>query len=427
MFDMTNYQDYLNILKEELIPAMGCTEPIAVAYICALAKSELNEMPKSLKLLSSGNIIKNAKSVVVPNTGGLKGMRASILAGLIGGDSSLGLEVLSKINQDDITEINKMIDTDSIVIERLETPTTLHLIVIASSENHTVEIEIKNQHTNVVRITKDGIDQTIDHCSNEVQSEKITDRSILSVDKVLEFVEIAKIEDYKDLLDLQIKYNIEIANEGLNNIYGANVGKTILKYGNGSVESKVKAMTAAGSDARMNGSTMPVVTNSGSGNQGMTCSIPVITYAKEINATDEKLYRALLLSNMITIHIKTGLTRLSCYCGAVVAACGASAGIMYLDNGSNEQIKMAITNTLGNVSGIICDGAKESCPSKIATSIDAALQAKYLATDDQVFSHGCGIVENDVEATIRNVGIVGRVGMKNTDDTILEIMTNIKN
>lgn len=427
MFKMENYQNYLSILNEELIPAMGCTEPIAVAYICALAKAELGEYPSHLKLLSSGNIIKNAKSVVVPNTGGLKGMRASILAGLIGGDSTLGLEVLSKINKEEIAKINDNINTDDISIERLETPITLHLIAIATKGDHTVEIEIQHQHTNVVRITKDGVNQAINHCSNDANNVEITDRSILSIDQILDFVEIAKFEDYQEILNLQVEYNINIANEGLNNDYGANVGSTILKYGNDTVEAKVKAMTAAGSDARMNGSTMPVVTNSGSGNQGMTCSVPVITYAKEINASSEKMFKALLLSNLVTIHVKTGLTRLSCYCGAVVAASGASAGLMYLDNGDREQIKMAITNTLGNVSGIICDGAKESCASKIATSIDAAFQSKYLASDHHVFSHGCGIVEDDIEATIKNVGIVGRVGMKSTDDTILEIMTNIKN
>lgn len=425
MFKQENYQNYLEILKEELVPALGCTEPISVAYGAALAAQYLENFPTKIIIKSSGNIIKNAKSVVVPNTGGLKGMQASLLAGLVGGDASLGLEVLSKITPEQIIKINELMNTGLAEIEKLDTPTTLHTITYATDGKDEVEVEIKDSHTNVVRISVNG--ENVLATDSASSTKKVTDRSILSVDQILDFVEIAKYDDYKDLLELQIKNNINIAEEGLAHDYGINVGRTIIKYGHGSLESKVKGMTAAGSDARMNGCTMPVVTNSGSGNQGMTCSIPIVIYAREKGIDDAKMMKALLLSNLITIHIKTGLTKLSCYCGAIVAASGSAAGFVYLENGNRDQIKMAITNVLGNVSGVVCDGAKESCPSKMASGIDAAFQGLYLALDNEVFTHGCGFVEGDIEQTIINVGTLGRVGMKETDSVILDIMTNIKN
>jgi len=426
MFNQEYYQDYLNILKEELIPAQGCTEPIAVAYGAALAKKYLKVMPDKIIIEASGNIIKNAKSVVVPNTGGLKGMQASMLAGLVGGDSDLGLEVLTKMTPDNIKEINALMNTGLVEVKQLNSPTSLHFIVKAYSKDNEVEVEIKYAHTNVVRVSENGLD--IFKSDNEDDyASTLTDRSILSIKDIHEFVEDAKLEDYKDLLDLQIQYNMAISAEGLKNPYGINVGKSLVDFGNGSLESKVKGYTAAGSDARMAGSTLPVVTNSGSGNQGMTCSIPVITYAKEKGFDYETMMKALLLSNLVTIHIKTGLTRLSCYCGAVVAASGASAGMMYLDGGNLSQIEMAIANVLGDLSGVVCDGAKESCATKIASSVDAALMSKNLASQNKVYGHGCGIVEDDIEATIANVGKLGAVGMKETDQVILDIMTNITN
>ncbi|WP_423364279.1 serine dehydratase subunit alpha family protein [Mycoplasma sp. P36-A1] len=427
MFKQENYNAYLQILKEELVPALGCTEPIAVAFGAALARKYLESFPTEMTIKSSGNIIKNAKSVVVPNTGGLKGMQASMLAGLVGGEPDLGLEVLSKMTEENIKEVNELMNTGLINVEKLDTPTTLHMIISASDGTNNVEVEIKHMHTNVVRITLNGKDIVKQDVDDAAFASSMTDRSILTVDQILDFVEIAKYDDYKDLLELQMANNIAIGEEGLTNDYGVSVGKTLIKYGDNNIETKVKAMTAAGSDARMAGSTMPVVTNSGSGNQGMTCSIPVIVYAKENGYDHAKMMKALLLSNLITIHVKTGITRLSCYCGAVVAASGSAAGIMYLDGGSREQIKKAITNVLGNVSGIICDGAKESCPSKISSALDAAFQAVNLAKDNLVFTHGCGIVEDDIEHTIKNVGILGKVGMKETDAVILDIMTGIEN
>lgn len=427
MFKQANYQKYLDILQEELVPALGCTEPIAVAYGAALAKKYLEGDVKLLTIKSSGNIIKNAKSVVVPNTGGLKGMQASLLAGLVGGNPDLKLEVLANITPADIKKINSLMNTGLTKIEQLKTPCTLHMIVVAENDKHHVEVEIKDLHTNVVRISVDGKDVDLEETASAAADNQMTDRSILSIDQILAFVETAKLADYQELLDLQIKNNMAIAKEGLENDWGINVGKSIIEAGNNSLESKIKGYSAAGSDARMNGCTMPVVTNSGSGNQGMTCSVPVIVYAEENNIDYEKMMKALLLSNLVTIHIKTGITRLSCYCGAVVAASGSAAGITYLKDGTAEQIKMAITNVLGNVSGIVCDGAKESCPAKIASGIDAALQAINLAMQDRVYSHGCGIVEGDIEQTIKNVGILGKTGMKETDNVILDIMTSISN
>jgi L-cysteine desulfidase len=353
-------------------------------------------------------------------------MQASMLAGIVGGDSDLGLEVLSRISDTDKEKINSLMNTGLVQVEQLDTDTTLHFIIKMTDGIKNVEVEIKYAHTNVVRVSVDGVDVVKVDNGDDFAS-TITNRDILSIDQILNFVEEANMKDYKDLLQLQIDYNMAISKEGLTNEYGINVGKSIIKNGGDNIESKVKGNTAAGSDARMAGSTLPVVTNSGSGNQGMTCSIPVITYALEKKYSQENMFKALLLSNLVTIHIKTGLTRLSCYCGAVVAASGAAAGMVYLDGGSREQIKMSITNVLGDLSGVICDGAKESCATKIASAVDSAIMGKNLAFDNKVYGHGCGIVEDDVEATIQNVGKLGALGMKGTDDVILDIMTHITN
>lgn len=427
MFKQENYEKYLSILEEELVPALGCTEPISVAYGAALANKYLDNFPTKISIKSSGNIIKNAKSVIVPNTGGLKGMQASLLAGVVGGDPELELEVLSPVTKEDIDKIHSLMNTGLVEIQQLDTPSTLHTITTLTDGEKVAEVEIRFEHTNVVRVTVDGEDihkVEVDENSDVAHG---TDRSILTVDQILDFIEVAKLEDYQDILELQIDNNIAIAEEGLENEWGMNVGASIIEYGEGTLKSKVTGYAAAGSDARMSGCTLPVVTNSGSGNNGMTCSIPVVVYAREKGYSYEQMLKALLLSNLITIHVKTGLTRLSCYCGAVTGGSGSAAGMAYLDGLSREQIKYAIINVLGNLSGIICDGAKESCASKIASSVDAAFQALNLARENKVFSHGCGIVESDVEATIRNVGELGRVGMKGTDETILEIMTNISN
>ncbi|MDR1781439.1 MAG: L-serine ammonia-lyase, iron-sulfur-dependent, subunit alpha [Bacilli bacterium] len=429
MFKQENYQSYLDILHEELIPAMGCTEPISVALGAAVAVKYLKQFPTKIKIQSSGNIIKNAKSVVVPNTGGLKGMQASLLAGAVGGDADRGLEVLESMTEADVKKVNELMDTGIVEIEQLDTPAVLHTITTVTDGTDTVEVEIIHFHDNVVRITVNGKDilkKDFDVNAGE-EDASYTDRSVLSVDQILDFIEIAKLEDYKDMLDLQIKNNMAIAEEGIKHDYGINVGRTIIEMGHNSLESRVKGLAAAGSDARMGGSAMPVVTNVGSGNNGMAGSIPVIVYAQDKNYSQDKLYKALLLSDLITIHVKTGIGRLSCFCGVVIAGCGTAAGIAYLDDCTRDQIKKAITNVLGDLSGMICDGAKESCPSKIASAVDAALVGVALAKENKVFGNGCGIIEGDIEGTIKNVGELGRIGMKETDATVLDIMTHIKN
>lgn len=426
MFKQENYQKYLDILHEELVPAMGCTEPISVALGAAVAVKYLKAFPTKIKIQSSGNIIKNAKSVVVPNTGGLKGMQASLLAGAIGGDADKGLEVLEEMTPEDIKKVNELMDTGMVDIEQLKTPHTLHTITTVTDGTNVAEVEILDFHDNVVRVTVNGED-IIKVDAKVAGEEQYTDRSILTVDQILDFIEIAKPEDYKDLLELQIRYNTAVCEEGLKHDYGINVGRNIIENGHGSLESKLKGMAAAGSDARMGGSSMPVMTNVGSGNNGIAGTLPTVVYAQEKGYSHKKMLKALLLADLITIHVKTGIGRLSCFCGVVIASCGSTAAMCYLDDCTRDQIKEAITNVLGDVSGMICDGAKESCPAKIATAVDAAIMGMNLAKENKVFSKGCGIIDGDIEATIKNVGILGHDGMKGTDETVLDIMTHIKN
>ncbi|MDL2211797.1 L-serine ammonia-lyase, iron-sulfur-dependent, subunit alpha [Erysipelotrichaceae bacterium OttesenSCG-928-M19] len=426
MFKQENYQKYLDILSEELVPALGCTEPISVAYGAAVARKHLKGFPTKIKIQSSGNIIKNAKSVVVPNTGGLKGMQASLLAGAVGGDADKGMEVLSSMSQEDIDKVNELMNTGLVVVEKLNTTHPLHTITYVSDGIDEVEVEILDFHDNIIRITVNGKD-VLKIDDKKAGDDQYTDRSILSIDQILDFIEVAKLEDYQDLLELQIANNTAVCEEGLKNDYGMNIGRNIIETGGGSLESLIKGTSAAGSDARMGGSAMPVVTNVGSGNNGICGTIPTVIYAREKGYSHEKMLKALLLADLVTIHVKTGIGRLSCFCGVVIASSGSAAAICYLDDCSREQIKMAITNVLGDVSGMICDGAKESCPAKIATAVDSALRSVNLAKENKVFAQGCGIVDGDVEATIKNVGTLASVGMKETDSVILDIMTNIEN
>jgi L-cysteine desulfidase len=415
---------YLKILEEELIPALGCTEPIAIAYAAAKARETLGNFPDKLIVQCSGNIIKNAKSVVVPNAGNLKGIRASAIMGIIAGDSSKGLEVLSKATGENIDRANELLETELCSTEMIPDDTNLHIIVKAIFREEYALVEIIHTHTNISRIEKNH------HIIFEKKFEKenynapLSDRSILNVKDIYEFANIVKFEDIKSLLTIQIKYNLKIAEEGLSKEYGVNIGKMLLdNYGDG-VLTKIRAYAAAGSDARMSGCNMPVITNSGSGNQGMTTSLPVFIYAKEKKFSKERMYRALVLSNLITIHQKTGIGRLSAYCGAVSAACGSGAAITYMESGTLEQIEKTITNTLVNVSGIVCDGAKESCAAKIASSLDAAMMGHFLAMKNTAFSVDSGIVKENVEETISAVGRLARKGMKDTDIEILKIMLN---
>lgn len=417
------YNGYLEILKEEIVPAMGCTEPIAIAYAAAKAKEVLGEMPKKVIVWCSGNIIKNAKCVTVPNTGDLVGIKASAIIGILAGDASKGLEVINVVDDASIEKANGLVTTDFCEVKRLDTDIQLHILVEAYGENNKVTVETKFAHTNISKITKnDEVLLQVEESPDKYLG-VFVDRGILNVKDIYEFANTVKIEDVKELLDKQIAYNISIAEEGLKGTYGIGIGKVILEsFPTDSVVTKLKAYAAAASEARMTGSSMPVMTNSGSGNQGMTTSIPVIIYAKEKGLTEEQLYRGLVFSNLMTIHQKTGIGRLSAFCGAVSAGCASGAAITYLEGGSLEQINKTVTNTLANISGIVCDGAKASCAAKIATSIDAAMMAHYLAMADQAYRANTGILKEDIEDTITAVGILGKEGMKETDKKILDIM-----
>lgn len=423
MVDEKIYNGYLEILKEEIVPAMGCTEPIAIAYAAAKAKEVLGEMPKKIIVWCSGNIIKNAKCVTVPNTGDLVGIKASAIIGVLAGDASKGLEVINVVDDASIEKANELVETDYCEVKRLDTEIQLHILVEAYGENNKATVETKYAHTNICRITKnDEILLEVEESPDKYLG-VFVDRSILNVKDIYEFANTVKIEDVKELLDKQIAYNIRISEEGLKGTYGIGIGKVILEsFPGDSVVTKLKAYAAAASEARMTGSSLPVMTNSGSGNQGMTTSIPVIIYAKEKGLTDEQLYRGLVFSNLMTIHQKTGIGRLSAFCGAVSAGCASGAAITYLEGGSLEQINKTVTNTLANISGIVCDGAKASCAAKIATSIDAAMMAHYLAMSDQAYRANTGILKEDIEDTITAVGRLGKEGMKETDKKILDIM-----
>lgn len=418
------YSAYLQILKEELVPALGCTEPISIAYAAAKAREVLGSFPDKLIVKCSGNIIKNAKSVVVPNTGNLKGIKASAIMGVIAGDSSKGLEVLSKVTQADIDRTNIFLKTKLCSIEMIPDDANLHIIVIAKSKEQYALVEIIHTHTNIARIEKNHDIIFEIKFEKENYNAPLSDRSVLNVEDIYKFASIVKLEDINELLSMQIKYNLKIAEEGLSKNYGVNIGRMLLDNYGDSVLTKIRAYAAAGSDARMSGCSMPVVTNSGSGNQGIASSLPVVIYAKEKKLSEERMFRALVLSNLITIHQKTGIGRLSAYCGAVSAACGSGAGITYLQGGTLQQVEKTITNTIANISGIVCDGAKESCAAKIASSIDAAMMGHFLAMKDVSFGAQSGIVKENIEETISAVGRLARKGMKTTDVEVLKIMIN---
>lgn len=420
---MKHYQEYLDILKEELVPAMGCTEPIAIAFAAAKAREVLGSMPTKVIVRCSGNIIKNAKCVTVPNTGSLIGIEASAVIGVVAGDSNKELEVISVVSQDNIDEAKHLLDTNLCEVELLDSVVPLHIIVEAYKGNDSSLVEIQEVHTNIVKIQLN--DQVLlDTGTSESKYLGILkNRDVLNIDEIFEFANEVDIEDVKELLDLQIEYNMAIANEGLSGKYGVGIGKMLLEcYPDKSGVTEVKAYTASASEARMSGCSLPVMTNSGSGNQGITTSIPVIVYGKKIKASQEKIYRSLVFSNLVTIHQKTGIGRLSAFCGAVCAACASGAAITYLVDGSLEQIKMTIQNTLADIPGIVCDGAKASCGIKIASSLDASLMAHFLAMSHKCYCNSDGILKDSIDNTIHAVGRIGKEGMKATDKKILEIM-----
>ncbi len=414
------YEEYLAILKEELVPALGCTEPIAIAYAAAKAREVLGKMPESITVKCSGNIIKNVKAVIVPTTGDMKGIETSAILGAVGGNPDKKLEVLVDVTDEDLALTRKLLKEKICHVELLEGVSNLQIIVELKAEEDTSLAEIAFAHTNIVRLEKNG--EVLYSKEKKAESAATTDRSLLNLKDIYEFTQTVAINDIRDLIDRQLAYNMSIAREGLTKKYGANVGATILKYYGDDVRNRARALPAAGSDARMNGCVLPVMINSGSGNQGMTVSLPVAVFADYLLADKEKEYRALVLSNLAAIYQKNELGKLSAYCGAVSAATGAGAGIAYLHSADFDTIAETMTNTLANVSGIVCDGAKASCAAKIASSVDAAIMAYYMAAEHRGFRNGEGLVKENVEATIKSFGRMGREGMRSTDVEILKIM-----
>ena len=416
------YQGYVQILKNELIPAMGCTEPIALAYAAATAREVLNEMPERVRILVSGNIIKNVKSVIVPNTGGMKGIPAAAAAGIVAGDASRRLEVLSRVTEEQQAQMKAYLDATPIEVEPVERGHIFDIEIRVYSANHKVAVRIVDFHTNIVTIRMDGKDLPVEPQSCTDAPAVDIDPTILNVEDIVRFADEADLEWVRPTLDRQIEYNMAIAEEGMRNSYGANVGKVLLAAYGDDVKVKARAYAAAGSDARMNGCEMPVVICSGSGNQGMTASIPVIIYAREYGIDQERLYRALLVSNLCTIHLKTGIGRLSAYCGAISAGCGSGAGITYLLGGGFKEVAHTLVNSLAIVSGIVCDGAKASCAGKIASAVDAGILGYHMYQMGNQFVGGDGIVKKGVENMIDTVGRLAREGMAETDKEIISLM-----
>lgn len=418
------YNTYVHILEEELIPAMGCTEPIAIAYAASIARAALGMLPEHVEIHVSGNIIKNVKSVIVPHTGGLHGIEAAVAAGLVAGDQQRELEVIAEVTEEQIKQIKAYLEQTEITVAQAETERVFEIDLRAEKDGRRVQVKIVDGHTNVVLVRRNEEILYESSMLSEAPDEAVhkTDHSLLEVEKIVLFAEEVELEDVTEVLERQITYNTAIAEEGLRGKYGANIGNVLLTaYGN-SVGNRAKAWAAAGSDARMSGCELPVVINSGSGNQGITVSLPIIVYAEELHASKEQLYRALVIGNLIAIHLKTGIGCLSAYCGATSAGCGAAAGITYLYGGGYKEIAHTVVNALAINSGMVCDGAKASCAAKIASAVGAGLLGMEMYRQGSQFVGGDGIVTKGVEKTIMNVGDLAREGMAQTDKEIIQIM-----
>ena len=423
--DIKTISAITEILKEELVPAMGCTEPIAIAYASSIARSLLSSLPTSVTVYASPNIIKNVKSVVVPHTGGERGIEAAASIGIVAGREDLELEVLSKVGEKDIERSKELRRDAKFTILPSESGYIFHIRVELKNNSESSSVEIAGNHTNVILKERNGQVLFRKEYKENVESKK-TDRSVLSIKSISEYADSVDIESIRETLERQIEYNTAIANEGLHGTWGANIGSILLKSYGESVQNKAKAYAAAGSDARMNGSEKPVVINSGSGNQGLTASLPVIVYAKDLNVSHNTLLRALAVSNLVTIHLKSGIGSLSAYCGATSAGAGAGAGVCYLFGGRENEIAHTVVNALAIESGMICDGAKASCAAKIASAVEAGLLGMEMQKYGSEFYGGDGIVKKGVENTIENVSRIAREGMRETDKTIIEIMTGNK-
>lgn len=417
------YKELVDLLYSELVPALGCTEPIAIAYAAAKARQVLGAMPEHINITCSGNIIKNVKGVLVPNSGGMKGVGAAAVLGTVGGNADLALEVLSEVTEDDIEKTKQLLAEGFFTCKLQEGVENLYIVASVKGEGHTASVTIVNRHTTIAEMTKDGqIIYQLSKYSDEKKGKEEKKAWTLTMKGILDFAENVDLDKVRPVLDSQIEMNTAIAKEGLSNVYGAQVGRTLLDCYPEDVRTRARAYAAAGSDARMGGCSLPVVINSGSGNQGMTVSLPVLQYAEKWGVSDEKTYRALIISNLTAIHLKHYIGSLSAFCGAVTAACAAGCAITYLGGGTYQQICNTIINTLANVGGIVCDGAKASCAAKIASAVDAAILAHQMSMMGRSFQGGDGILQEDIEDTIKSIGYMGRVGMKETDIEILKIM-----
>ncbi len=409
---------YAQILKEELVPAMGCTEPISLAYAAAKAKQVLNDVPASARVEVSGNIVKNAKSVTVPHTGGMRGIKSAFIAGLVAGNADAELEVIAHATKEQIEEMARRKETFPVEVVTPEDARIFDIGITLRSEKHEAYVRIADTHTNIVCIKRDGEVLLKRELTDTVKA----DKSSLTVKSIVEFANAVELEDVKETLDRQINYNMAIAEEGLKSEYGANIGKVLLRAYQPDIKITAKAYAAAASDARMNGCELPVVINSGSGNQGITASVPVIVYARGLHCSAEKLYRALCVSNLITIHLKDGIGALSAYCGVVSAGAGAACGVAYLLGGGEAEVSHTLVNALAIDSGIICDGAKASCAAKIATAVESGLLGLNMYYNGNEFFAGDGIVKKGVEETIESVSRLAYNGMRETDKEIIRIM-----
>ena len=423
--DKKVYDAYVAILKTELVPALGCTEPIAIAFAAAKARDVLGSFPETIRVEASGNIVKNVQGVTVPNSGGLKGIDVAATLGAVGGDAEIGLEVLSKITEEQIKKTKELVDSGFCTCSLVDGKDNLYIRVTAKSGEDTAVVVVSEKHTNIAYVEKNG-KVLIDVKSTGVKTDagNEANKSLLSVRDIIRFADEVNIDDVRAVIERQIEYNTARSTEGLAREYGAKVGRTLEKlYDKNDVRVRARAAAAAGSDARMSGCPLPVVINSGSGNQGMTVSLPVIEYAKEWNVPHDKLIRALVLANLIALLQKRYIGSLSAFCGAVCAATGAGCGITYLHGGDEDAVARTITNTLADVGGIVCDGAKPSCAAKIASAVDAAILGFELGSREGVaFKSGEGLVKKSAEDTIRSFGRMGRDGMRSTDTEILHIM-----
>ena len=417
----TLYRQFVSILEEELRPAMGCTEPIALAYAGAKARQVLGKLPQQIDVFVSGNIIKNVKSVVVPNTGGLRGIAAAVCAGVVAGDADRQLEVIAAVSAEQQQELKDFMAHTAVNISPAPSPLIFDIDITLTAGDDRARVRIVNHHTNIVHISRNA-EVLLELPVGESSEDHLTDKSCLSIERIVDFADVLDVEDVRGCVGRQLQYNLAIAREGIEHSWGANIGSVILHQQGCSTNRRAAAYAAAGSDARMSGCEMPVIILSGSGNQGITASVPVAIYAEAFGSTEEELLKAVAVSDLVTIHQKTGIGRLSAYCGAISAGCGAGAGIAYLHGGRHEAVAHTVVNSVAILSGTICDGAKPSCAAKIAAAVDAGILGYNMYLENQQFFGGDGIVTKGADKTVSNIGRLAREGMRETDRTILEIM-----